>query len=882
MSFSLRLRDLPVRFIDILFGYDFFICYAWQDGRKYAEVLAQRLREEDLVCFLDSTDFGMGQLWRMAGERALRKTSNLILIGTDGALQSEPVRRELEVFYASGRKIIPITIGDVLRSKERKELLFNYLPEDLLYIHEELGNLQFGPSENTLEELKRSFKLTRQEQKRLHWVGSAGAIFLGLIGFAMWLNWQKTQREILAAANRLAFQAEALRSSDIILSSRDARQSVKMVPNDTTWSSFLRAYYNMQNGWLLSRHNLGNSNIQTLSFSDSGRELLVASYTTLRINSLDGSSRELTLPGVTDIRSAFYRPGNSDQILVSHGDTASIWSLSDRRRLWTASTYKEDVITATWSGNGTRILVMSNHSRVSVFGGANMQIIRTWDARPAAALSFDGRWVALTSMDYRLAIESVDQQGSTPSVEHKVHSGAIRCLTFSPDGNFLAVAFGSNGLRLWKLDQQKLEGSQALDGHLQGIYSLHFSPDSSLLVSASDDGGALVWSTEVPDPAGEQANWLLADDRIPRRPLLKNLRHATDLTTVTGPFGGRTNLVSFAAFSPQGNTVATGVADGSVAFWFLGGDIEGSQQFHNVDHTADYASKKNWLASAAGQQLLLLDTTGPGRVVLESDTLVACTALSPTSTSLVVGSENGELSYWKLNQKKEWTRIWKMHGHQDKISSCSFSPDGELILSTGLDGKILLWETKDVPHRLRSLSYDGEPRKVWTGAFSYNGKYIAAAGDLGKLYVFSIAGSRELTIEVPGRIDDTAFDQSGRILTANGSGSEVRLWSRNGKCLAQLKHPTDDEVLRAVFSKDGSWIISATMSGVVHIWDVSEPNITGRELVKWQAHDSWIEQLALSPSGDHLLTLCSRGRVRLWPISVSEIERQFRRLTSSR
>ena len=82
---------------DWFFGYDFFISYCWKDGRKYAVELNRQLGEYGFNCFLDSSDYAKGDNWRKQGERALRKTTRLILIGTPAAHHSEPVKTELRI-----------------------------------------------------------------------------------------------------------------------------------------------------------------------------------------------------------------------------------------------------------------------------------------------------------------------------------------------------------------------------------------------------------------------------------------------------------------------------------------------------------------------------------------------------------------------------------------------------------------------------------------------------------------------------------------------------------------------------------------------------------------------------------------------------------------
>jgi hypothetical protein len=75
---------------DRLFGYDFFISYAWADGRLYAEALAGQLTKYHRYrCFLDDREMGGGTPWRVAVDRVLSRSSVLILIASPAALERD-------------------------------------------------------------------------------------------------------------------------------------------------------------------------------------------------------------------------------------------------------------------------------------------------------------------------------------------------------------------------------------------------------------------------------------------------------------------------------------------------------------------------------------------------------------------------------------------------------------------------------------------------------------------------------------------------------------------------------------------------------------------------------------------------------------------------
>ncbi|MEM6927849.1 MAG: toll/interleukin-1 receptor domain-containing protein, partial [Myxococcota bacterium] len=159
------------RMVDWIFGYDFFLSYAWKDGRTYAVALAEQLRSDGFEVFLDSESYNTGDHWRPVGRRALARTSQLVLIGTPGALQSGPVREELLAFGPTGRKIVPIAFDGSLRSLDDE--LRRVVPEDALYIDEPESTLRDGPSPHVVEQLRRGFGAERQNRRRVRFLSWA-------------------------------------------------------------------------------------------------------------------------------------------------------------------------------------------------------------------------------------------------------------------------------------------------------------------------------------------------------------------------------------------------------------------------------------------------------------------------------------------------------------------------------------------------------------------------------------------------------------------------------------------------------------------------------------------------------------------------------------
>lgn len=106
-----------------LFGDDIFISYSHRDALNYAPALARVLAREKFVGYLDQYGTDAEDTLPPALVRRLRRSTVLVLVGTEGAAQSDAVKKEVEIFRATGRSIIPIDVGGALTRAEWVEIV---------------------------------------------------------------------------------------------------------------------------------------------------------------------------------------------------------------------------------------------------------------------------------------------------------------------------------------------------------------------------------------------------------------------------------------------------------------------------------------------------------------------------------------------------------------------------------------------------------------------------------------------------------------------------------------------------------------------------------------------------------------------------------------
>jgi hypothetical protein len=104
-----------------------------------------------------------------------------------------------------------------------------------------------------------------------------------------------------------------------------------------------------------------------------------------------------------------------------------------------------------------------------------------------------------------------------------------------------------------------------------------------------------------------------------------------------------------------------------------------------------------------------------------------------------------------------------------------------------------------------------------------------------------------------------AYSPDGQKIVIGGdNGAEV--WSAtNGQSLLTFKGHSD-RVLSAVFSPDGTRIISGSWDKTAKVWDAA----SGRELFTLRGHDNAIWAVAYSPDGRRIITGSADGTAKVW------------------
>jgi WD40 repeat protein/tRNA A-37 threonylcarbamoyl transferase component Bud32 len=304
---------------------------------------------------------------------------------------------------------------------------------------------------------------------------------------------------------------------------------------------------------------------------------------------------------------------------------------------------------------------------------------------------------------------------------------------------------------------------------------------------------------------------------------------------------GHTATVTVVAFSPDGNQLASGSADGNVRIW----DVARGE---NVLTWQGHASGVTGLAFDPGGKRLA--STGRGEP-------------SP-----------GELKLWDVGKEEALaSQTW-----HTLLAAVAFSPDGRRLITACHDGNVFAWDTAT----LKPIGgFKGPKRLVqWTSvAFSADGEWVAAGSAAGFVRVWDGKTAQEFLNPTGASVSGLAFTSSrdGRpILAAACADYTVRAWfMRSGEPAFTLRGHRG-AVTAVASSSDGARLVSASRDRTVKLWDIRR-HYDDLTLPASAGYTS----VSFSPAGQYFASATRDNALRIWDMTTGKVIARLRSLRES-
>lgn len=205
------------------------------------------------------------------------------------------------------------------------------------------------------------------------------------------------------------------------------------------------------------------------------------------------------------------------------------------------------------------------------------------------------------------------------------------------------------------------------------------------------------------------------------------------------------------------------------------------------------------------------------------------------------------------------TELFTYHGHVGGLYALDWAPEGNQIVSSGIDGTVQIWDAMTG----ETLGfYRGHPGVALVLAWSPDGSRIASAGDDGRIQVWNpVTRTTNLTYgQHRGAVTEVIWSPDGTRIASVGVDRTVRVWDAStGATLATYRGHVAGATA-VVWSPESGRIASLGGDEVVRVWDAN----TGSTLVSYRGHQGPVLAVAWSPNGKRLATGGSDHTVQLW------------------
>ncbi len=213
--------------------------------------------------------------------------------------------------------------------------------------------------------------------------------------------------------------------------------------------------------------------------------------------------------------------------------------------------------------------------------------------------------------------------------------------------------------------------------------------------------------------------------------------------------------------------------------------------------------------------------------------------------------------------------IRSFEGHNSRVKSLDFSPDGTLLASASTDSTVILWEVSTG----RSIrTFVGHNGMVLSVVFSPDGGRLATASTDKTVKIWDINTAKVIrTIEHQSRVQCVGFSSNGLYLASGASNDLAIIWDASTWEKIRTLKGHQATVLSLTFSPDNQSLATASSDNTAKLWDVA----TGELMHTLDGHNDWIYSVAFSPDSRQLATGSKDKTAKLWEVSTGALVGTF-------
>eukprot|EP01125_Pyxidicula_operculata_P013684 TRINITY_DN4548_c0_g1_i1.p1 TRINITY_DN4548_c0_g1~~TRINITY_DN4548_c0_g1_i1.p1 ORF type:complete len:872 (+),score=155.80 TRINITY_DN4548_c0_g1_i1:28-2643(+) len=425
----------------------------------------------------------------------------------------------------------------------------------------------------------------------------------------------------------------------------------------------------------------------------------------------------------------------------------------------------------------------------------------------------------------------------------------VRMVKFSPDGKYFAVALG-NLIQVWETpgptkQYASLKRLREFKCHNDVVLSVDWSQDSKIVISGGADLTVRLNSIfpSKDDPSSYPKT---------KRPI-----------TMKGP---RDFVIR--AYMTDENTIYSVSRDGCITRWFWNEEskswrVQVKHMLSYITYSADLHLPSMMLVLGFGRGLfasLKLPEFSIIQKLTVSRAKINSVSINPTGEWIAFGLASfGQLLVWEWQSERY---IIKQTGHAFGMKCLAYGPQGRYIATGGEDGKLKIWKTDD---GFCFVTFKDHTGPITGVEFTAKKQVVLSSSLDGTVRAFDLIryrNFRTFTSPTPRQFSCLAVDPSGEIVAAGCSDSfEIYLWSmQTGRLLDVLEGHTGP-ISCLAFSTTQPHLFSGSWDSTAKMWDIFSGKKTHKDVYE---HASDVLAIAVRPDGKQIATASIDGLIQIW------------------
>jgi WD40 repeat protein len=282
---------------------------------------------------------------------------------------------------------------------------------------------------------------------------------------------------------------------------------------------------------------------------------------------------------------------------------------------------------------------------------------------------------------------------------------------------------------------------------------------------------------------------------------------------------GHLSSITSIAFSPDGQTLASGSADRTVKLWNPTSRI-------------------------------------PRCTLSGHSSLIDTVAFSPDGRTLASGSWDYTIKIWNLETGE---LIHTLCEHSGWIKSLAISPDGQSLASSSADRKIKIWNLSTASVQ---TTLSGHSSAVYSVAMSPDGQTLASGSADKTIKIWNLGnGDVQLTLEGHSdAVNSLTFSPSGQILISGSADKTIKIWNLSSGTLLHTLNGHSEPVNSVAINVEGNTLISGSADKTIKIWHPG----SGELLHTLSEHSAGVTCVAISPDSRIIASGYQDKTIKIW------------------